>query len=653
MSPERFLENFGHLANAPGGIGRLREIILHLAVSGNLSKSTATDGDVREEIEEATAFRDAYSEANKIRTKKTGGSIRESELPFDIPSGWQWVRLEKVALYIQRGKGPSYAPKGKGIVISQKCIQWTGFDATLARAITDESLHNYSAERFLVEGDVLWNSTGTGTAGRVAVYNLKRDFVVADSHVTVIRPSNFESRYLWCFLASPSVRRKTIPNQEGSIVTGTTNQVELSTTAVCELPIPLPPLAEQKRIVAKVDALMALCDRLEAQQRERIELRPRLATATHSRFIETPTPETLRACFADPGHTNPKELRKTILSLAVQGKLVPQDPNDEPAEQLFVKLKSERRRFAEAHRFRAPVGEPVDDSSVPFVIPPSWKWCRLSSLFNAVTDGDHLPPPKSDEGTAFLTIGNITTGTLDFEGCRFVPDSYYRGLADFRHPIRGDILYTVVGATYGRPALVETDRPFCVQRHIAILKPPQSVDVGFLMAVLRSPLAYDQASASTTGTAQPTIPLGSLRNFLAPLPPLAEQRRIVAKVDELMALVDKFEQLQNRREELAAAFAQSAVSALTGTEFKSKAEKMKAPKTELISMLRLRANPDDPESAPLAALLAANNDELEAKVLWQRSGLSIEDFYQQLKMEIAAGYIQQPEEARLQALTNK
>src|SRR5262249_6000612 len=163
--------------------------------------------------------------------------------------------------------------------------------------------------------------------------------------------------------------------------------------------------------------------------------------------------------------------------------------------------------------------------------------CRLSSLFNAITDGDHLPPPKSDDGIAFLTIGNVTTGKLDFAGSRFVPESYYKGLADFRRPSRGDILYTVVGATYGRAALVETDRPFCVQRHIAILKAPRSIEVGFLMIVLRSPLAYDQATASTTGTAQPTIPLGSLRNFLAPLPPLSEQRRITARVDQLMALV--------------------------------------------------------------------------------------------------------------------
>ena len=293
--------------------------------------------------------------------------------------------------------------------------------------------------------------------------------------------------------------------------------------------------------MAKVDELMALCDRLEAQQQEREEQAIQLARASLARFADAPTPANLEYLFHSSFIIPPSSLRRSILTLAVQGKLVPQDPNDEPASELFAKLEREQRRFADAHKFRSPVGAPVEETTAPFAIPSSWKWCRLSSLFNAVTDGDHLPPPKSDDGVAFLTIGNITTGTLDFEGCRFVPDSYYRGLADFRRPIRGDILYTVVGATYGRPALVESDRPFCVQRHIAILKPPQSVEVRFLMAVLQSPLAYDQASASTTGTAQPTIPLGSLRNFAAPLPPLAEQRRIVAKVEQLMALVDALE----------------------------------------------------------------------------------------------------------------
>ena len=122
-----------------------------------------------------------------------------------------------------------------------------------------------------------------------------------------------------------------------------------------------------------------------------------------------------------------------------------------------------------------------------------------------------------------------------------MPKTYFKSLAPYRTPAKGDILYTVVGATYGRPALVETERDFCVQRHIAILKPAAAMHLRFLVWLLASPLIYDQATRSTTGAAQPTIALRPLRNFTAPLPPLAEQHRIVAKVDELMALCDRLE----------------------------------------------------------------------------------------------------------------
>ena len=162
-------------------------------------------------------------------------------------------------------------------------------------------------------------------------------------------------------------------------------------------------------------------------------------------------------------------------------------------------------------------------------------------MFKVITDGDHQPPPKADEGVAFLTIGNITTGRLDFAGCRLVPTAYFKSLAPYRRPAKGDILYTVVGATYGRPAVVQTDRDFCVQRHIAILKPVGEMDLDFLVWLLASPIVYSQATRSTTGTAQPTIALRPLRNFIVPIPPLAEQHRIVAKVDELMALCDRLE----------------------------------------------------------------------------------------------------------------
>ena len=318
-------------------------------------------------------------------------------------------------------------------------------------------------------------------------------------------------------------------------------QLNLNTDLVRSFPFGLPPLAEQQRIVAKVDELMALCDRLEAQLQERDTRQAALARAVLARFADAPTPANLELLFHDSFTITPADLRKTILTLAVQGHLVPQDPTDEPSDILLKRLDQQRHRFAEAYKFRATAPAPIDEEATPFQLPQNWKWARLTSLFNVVTDGDHLPPPKSDDGIAFLTIGNITTGKLDFSETRFVSEEYFQDIAAFRRPCSGDILYTVVGATYGRPALVDSDRPFCVQRHIAILKPATSIDVSFLVAVLKSPLVYDQATASTTGTAQPTIPLGALRNFLVPVPPLAEQRRIVAKVDQLMVLVDQWE----------------------------------------------------------------------------------------------------------------
>jgi type I restriction enzyme, S subunit len=225
----------------------------------------------------------------------------------------------------------------------------------------------------------------------------------------------------------------------------------------------------------------------------------------------------------------------------MRGRLVRQDRNDEPAVDLLQRITSETSQYARDNRMATTTPIIVADADKPFPSPPGWEWTRLCQLFRVITDGDHLPPPQADKGVAFLTIGNITTGRLEFSGCRLVPEEYYRALAPYRTPQRGDVLYTVVGATYGRPALVETDREFCVQRHVAIMKPALAMDSRFLVWLLASPLIYIQASQSLTGAAQPTIGLRQLRQFIAPLPPIEEQRRIVARVDELMCLGDRLE----------------------------------------------------------------------------------------------------------------
>ena len=311
----------------------------------------------------------------------------------------------------------------------------------------------------------------------------------------------------------------------------------------------LPPLAEQRRIVAKVDELMTLCDQLEASRTEREATRDRLTAASFAR-LNTSDPETFPtdarfALDALPALTTRpdqiKQIRQTVLNLAVHGKLVPQNSKEEPASKLLQRALVSIAGYAREHRLTHHVPKPIGSEGQLFTPPVGWCWSRLMSVFNVITDGDHQPPPRADRGVAFLAIGNITTGKLNFDGCRLVPDDYYILLPEYRKPFRGDILYTVVGATYGRPALVDTDRPFCVQRHIAIMKPAAEMHLEYLLLLLASPFIYEQATRSTTGAAQPTIALKPLRNFLAPVPPLTEQHRIVAKVTELLTLCDQLD----------------------------------------------------------------------------------------------------------------
>ena len=634
---------------APSGVKRFRELVLHLAVSGRLLPIQAESESADVSIAEASVLKAEYRAKHKLRPSRSEQPADEIDVGIEIPTHWKWARLGDIACYIQRGKGPTYDEDGSTSVISQKCVQWSGFDFSSARRISDESVKAYGQERFLVKGDILWNSTGTGTAGRVIIYPGIDEKVVADSHLTIVRLTNFVPAYVWCYLISPAIQQRMIPGHEDSMVTGTTNQVELSTAKVFELPIPCPPIAEQELIVAKVNELMALCDQLEVQQAERNRRFPLLSYASHTCFAEAPNDINLNRIFDDTEMVSTAHLRRTIFTLAIQGKLVPQEKEDESVAKLLERIEAERALYSKENGFRMRSENSRSEVAAP-TLPLTWRWARLSSLCNAVTDGDHLPPPKSSEGIAFLTIGNVTTGEVVFEGCRLVPKSYYDKLAPFRRPLVGDIVYTVVGATYGRPALVEVSRPFCVQRHIAILKPSKNMDVNFLMLALRSPFVYEQATSSITGTAQPTIPLTALRNFLFPVPPLAEQRRIVAKVGELMALVDSLENQQRQRDQLAEAFAKACIDTFTGTTQLKILEKMKVPKTELVSIVALGENPKSEEKAPLARLLRQHEGKLAAKELWRHSGLTIDSFYMQLKAEIAHGWIKPPLEAQMQVV---
>lgn len=169
----------------------------------------------------------------------------------------------------------------------------------------------------------------------------------------------------------------------------------------------------------------------------------------------------------------------------------------------------------------------------------------LANVCETITDGDHNTPTFSETGVRFIFVGNVSTGRLHFTNSKLVGEEYFRRLRPERVPRRGDILYSAVGATLGIPAVVDSDEPFCFQRHIAILKPNRrQLDGQFAWHMLRSRTVFERAWASTTGSAQPTVPLRAIRELPIPVPPLPEQRRIVSELNALQAEVDVLKRLQ-------------------------------------------------------------------------------------------------------------
>lgn len=241
-------------------------------------------------------------------------------------------------------------------------------------------------------------------------------------------------------------------------------------------------------------------------------------------------------------------LRQFILDLAIRGKLTKQYPDDESACALLERIKVEKAHVLNGGR-PPKISDcvPPSCSAFPFELPVGWFPANLQSLCISVTDGDHLPPPKSDRGIPFLVIGNVRNQVVEFTDCRHVSEDYYKALDSSRQPQKGDLLYTLVGSL-GIPIMVTDERPFCVQRHIAILRPAHALNVRYLYRVLESKWVLDQAWKCATGIAQKTVPLAGLRSISIPLAPLAEQHRIVAKVDELMALCDRLEAAKTERE---------------------------------------------------------------------------------------------------------
>jgi len=399
------------------GIKKLRELILELAVRGKLVTQDTNDEPANVLLENIAKEKARLIQEGLIKKEKSLPEISDDEKSFALPDGWEWGRLQDVLSYVQRGKGPQYADFGKVQVVSQKCIQWAGFDLSQTRYVDDASLDGYQAERFLRKDDLLWNSTGTGTAGRINVVpEVESNSLVADSHVTIIRPLMVSSNFLSCCVAAPGIQQRIEPEHENSLVSGTTNQVELNLSAVVRLVVPVPPLEEQSRIVAKVDELMALCDQLEQQQTHSIAAHQTLVESLLGTLTRVESQQEFSAAWTriashfDTLFTTEAsidQLKQTILQLAVMGKLVPQDLSDEPVNVLLKRIQTEKAKLiAEGKIKKGKPLEPIAEDEKLFELPKRWEWVRLGDLATQITDGAHHTPEYISDGVPFLSVKN-------------------------------------------------------------------------------------------------------------------------------------------------------------------------------------------------------------------------------------------------------
>ncbi len=318
---------------------------------------------------------------------------------------------------------------------------------------------------------------------------------------------------------------------------------------------PLPPLAEQKRIVAKVDELMALCDQLEAQQKERETRKSVLVRASLARFAEAPTPANLGFLFHKSYDIPPAELRKSILMLAVQGKLLPQDPEDEPADAMLERLGREMTP-EQRHRQAAPLS-PLPAEAIQYEVPYNWTWARFRDV---AIIASNLVKPNNFLDFTHLAPDNIEKGNGVLLSCRTVREDKVISSNHRFYP--GQIVYSKIRPNLAKVIVVDFDG-LCSADMYPI---DALIDAFYLQRYMLSDSFLVQAVKKDTRVAMPKINQMELNAIAVPIPPLAEQRRIVAKVDQLMAVVDELERQQENSRTTASKLLDAIVHELTNRD---------------------------------------------------------------------------------------
>ena len=434
------------------------------------------------------------------------------DVPFEIPDSWEWVRLKNlVKKEIKRGKSPKYTVSSTIQVFAQKCnVKAGGIDMTLAKYLDDTVFPKYPEEECMRDSDIVINSTGNGTLGRIGMFHdsdrINENIIVPDSHVTVIRASEFLSAdYIFYVLNYYQ------PYLEKSC-SGSTNQTELKPAVISELFIPVPPVNEQTRIITKL---------IEALNLSKLYGEKEILLQKYNQDF-------------------PEQLKKSILQYAVQGKLVPQNPSDEPASILLERIRAEKQRLIAEGKIKKDKHESVIfrrdnshyekldgierciDDEIPFDIPENWVWARFgTAMINR--DAERIPLSVNER--------EKLQKIYDYYGASGVIDKVDRYL--FSKPL---LLIGEDGAnllTRSKPIAFIANGQYWVNNHAHVIDSSDELLLEYVATYINA----INLAPYVTGTAQPKMNQEKMNSILIPIPPTGEQFRIVQKINQIFSVI--------------------------------------------------------------------------------------------------------------------
>jgi len=518
------------------GVKKLRELILDLAVHGKLISQVDSKLDVRKLIEN-------HIQEKRLNVKK----------PFIIdktilPPHWVRVHLATIAdhntgktLDKNRNTGSSRP------YITTSNLYWGKFELNDLKEflIEDSELERCQARK----GDLL--VIEGGDAGRSAIWSDEKP-ICFQNHIHRVRPfSGITSEYLYrCF--EQFYLSGEIENYRQGV-----GIKSLSGKRLAQIPINLPPLEEQKRIVAKVDELMKLCDQLEEQQN--------LTSEAHDQLVETLLIVLTNSSDVDEFQQNWKriseyfdvlfiseysieKLKQTIVQLAVMGKLVKQDPNDEPASVLLQQITEEKNKLVKEGKIKkSKTLSEINDEEKPFELPEGWKWSYLEDISLLITKGSS---PKwqgvsyVEKGILFITSENVGSYSLILDKIKYVEEEFNQ--IEPRSILqKNDFLMNIVGGSIGRTAIYDLDETSNINQAVCLLRLLISyLDKNFLLHFFNSEICKNYMFDKQVDNARPNLSMGNIAKFIIPIPPLNEQKRIIEKVNQLFTLIEQLKNLQ-------------------------------------------------------------------------------------------------------------